>query len=252
MADPSARPRIGITCDFEDKTDARGAPAPRFWLSQTYVRALSQAGADPYILPHLGDVSEDRARALLAPMQALVVSGGAFDIDPSLYGEAKHPACGPLSPTRTAFEAQLLKVALAAHLPVLGVCGGMQLMAVLGGGSLYQDTSLRPHHTQTHEQPFDKARPSHPVQVRPGSLLEQLCGSRTLEVNSTHHQLVRDPGHYGPSGHSPDGVIEALEDPSYGFCLGVQWHPEALQDGSGLPIYRGLVQAARARLGRSL
>jgi putative glutamine amidotransferase len=243
MADPSARPRIAVTCDFEHKTDARGAPAPRFWLSETYVRTLSQAGADPYILPHLGDIDEQRAKDLLGPMQALVVSGGAFDIDPALYGQAKHPSCGPLAPTRTRFEAQLLKVALARDLPVLGVCGGMQLMAVLGGGSLYQDVSLRPH-TDVHEQPFDKTKPSHSVRVRDGSLLRRLTGQASLEVNSTHHQLVHQPGSYEPSGHSPDGVIEALEDPSRAFCLGVQWHPEALPQG--VALYKGLVEAARA------
>lgn len=205
------------------------------------------AGGEPYLLPHVPNLTGARAEALMAPMDALVVSGGAFDLDPALYGQAKHPLCGQLAPQRTSFETELLQAALAAGLPILGVCGGMQLMAILDGGTLHQDLTLRPG-TDVHEQKFDKRQPSHPVTVAQGSLLHRLTGAERFEVNSTHHQIIASPGGYRVSAESPDGVIEAIEHDAHGYRLGVQWHPEVMADDSGIAIYKGLVQAARAKL----
>lgn len=232
----SPRPRIGITLD----ADAAGR---RYELPRGYVEAVLDAGGLPILLPHAVDV----AGAYLALLDGLVVSGGDFDVPPELYGEARRPGCGPSRPERTRFEKDLLEAALAARLPVLGVCGGMQLLDVVRGGTLWQDlpgeAGLRGH-----EQPAPKDVPSHEVTIAPGTQLAALSGAGPLMVNSTHHQAVREPG---PgvlvSARAPDGVVEAIELPDLPFALGVQWHPEATRDDPRhAAIYRGLVDAARS------
>jgi putative glutamine amidotransferase len=152
-------------------------------------------------------------------------------------------------PSRSTAELALLAVALAAGVPVLGVCGGMQVLAVGLGGSLWQDlpADLDVH---GHEQPHPKDEPSHEVTIAPGSLLSRLVGESSLRVNSTHHQAVREPGRGARiSARSADDVVEAIEVPAHPFALGVQWHPESAlaHEPRHLAIYAGLVDAARRR-----
>lgn len=232
----TTRPRVGLTLDVE-----RGRA--RYTLEVRYAEAVLAAGGLPILLPH----ARDAAGAYLALLDALVVTGGAFDIPPELYGEARREVCGPLEPERTAFEKDLLEAALAARLPVLGVCGGMQLMNVVRGGTLHQDLSADAGATG-HEQPAPKDVPSHVALVAPGTHLASIVGAGALPVNSTHHQAVKDPGAgVLVSARAPDGVIEAIELPDLPFAVGVQWHPEAAlrHEPRHAAIYRGLVQAAR-------
>lgn len=233
----TARPRIGLTLDA-DEADRR------YQLNQTYVEAVLLAGGLPILLPHVAAA----AGAYLALLDGLVVTGGAFDVPPELYGEARRDACGRLAPERTRFEKDLLEAALAVRMPVLGVCGGMQLLNVVRGGTLYQDLPADAG-LRGHEQPPPKDAPSHDVAVAPGTQLEVLVGPGPLGVNSTHHQAVREPGAgVLVSARAPDGVIEALELPDLPFAIGVQWHPEALlrREPRHAAIYRGLVDAARS------
>jgi putative glutamine amidotransferase len=233
-----ARPRIGITLDADDE-------GRRYQLPRGYVDAVLGAGGLPVLVPY---VEGPALAAYLALVDGLVVTGGAFDVPPELYGEARRPACGALKPERTRFEKELLEAALAARLPVLGVCGGMQLLDVVRGGTLYQDLRTDAG-IAGHEQPAPKDAPSHDVEVAPGTLLAGLVGAGRLAVNSTHHQAVRDAG---PgvlvTARAPDGVIEALELPDLPFAVGVQWHPEAVarHEPRHAGIYRGLVEAARS------
>lgn len=237
---------IGITCDRDTFTDSRGAPAPRFFCPESYVRAVAGAGADPLLLP---SPLPERAADLLGRLDGIVVAGGDFDIPPSYFGEAPHPKLGRLQPERTASEAALLLTALARDIPLLAVCGGMQLLNVVQGGTLYQDLGSRPG-TGAHEQPGDKRHPSHLVKVAPGSLLAKWCGGLELQVNSTHHQVIARVGSgLLVSGQAPDGVVEAIELSAARFAVGVQWHPEALASAEQLGLYRGLVAAARSATG---
>ena len=232
----TARPRIGLTLDVDDRR-------ARYGLEVAYVDAVLAAGGLPILLPH----AKDAAAAYLALIDGLVVTGGAFDVPPELYGEARREVCGPTRPERTAFERDLLEAALAARLPVLGVCGGMQLVNVVRGGTLHQDLPADAG-IAGHEQPPPKDDPSHDVAVATVTLLADLVGAGALPVNSTHHQAVRDPGAgVLVSARAPDGVIEAIELPDLPFALGVQWHPEAVlrHDARHAAIYRGLVRAAR-------
>jgi putative glutamine amidotransferase len=230
-----SRPRIGVTLDADEG-------GRRYELPRTYADAVLAAGGLPILLPHAAEA----AQAYLALLDGLVVTGGAFDVPPELYGEARRPECGPSKPERTAFERELLEAALAARLPVLGVCGGMQLLNVVRGGTLHQDLA-RDAGISGHEQPPPKDVPSHAVAVASGSRLAALVGAGELPVNSTHHQAVKAVGSgLLVSARAPDGVVEAIELPDLRFALGVQWHPEAVlrHEARHAALYRGLVAAA--------
>jgi putative glutamine amidotransferase len=232
----TSRPRIGLTLDADEKG--------RYQLGRAYVDAVLAAGGLPILLPHDRSV----AAAYLALLDGLVVTGGAFDVPPDLYGEARRDVCGVLKPERTLFEKDLLEAALAARVPVLGICGGMQLLNVVQGGTLYQDLPADAG-IHGHEQPAPKDAPSHDVTVQAGTQLAELVGAGPLRVNSTHHQAVRDGGAgVLVSARAPDGVIEAIELPDVAFAVAVQWHPEAVlrHEPRHAAIYRGLVDAARS------
>jgi putative glutamine amidotransferase len=231
------RPRIGVTLDADEATR-------RYELKRGYVDALLSAGGLPILLPH-ADASV--AAAYLALLDGLVVTGGAFDIPPELYGEPRRAVCGPLKAERTGFEKDLLEAALAISLPVLGICGGMQLLNVVRGGTLFQDLQADAG-IAGHEQAPPKDAPSHEVQVGAGTHLARLLGAGPLRVNSTHHQAVRDPGQgVLVCGRAPDGVVEAIELPDLAYAMGVQWHPEAVvrHDPRQAALFTGLVEAAR-------
>jgi putative glutamine amidotransferase len=232
------RPRIGLTADAADGDG-------RYELKRSYVDAVVAAGGLPLLLPH----EPALAGGYLDALDGLVVTGGAFDVPPELYGEARRHACGPTRPARTAAELKLLLAALERGLPVLGVCGGMQLMAVARGGTLFQDL-VSDAGLHGHEQPPPKDLPAHPVLVLEGTWLASLVGAGPLPVNSTHHQGLRTAGDgVKVAATSPDGLIEAIELDGAAFALGVQWHPEALlrHEPRHAAIYRGLVVAARRR-----
>lgn len=230
------RPRIGLTLDIDEA-------GLTYRLPRAYAEAIAAAGGLPLPLTYeLG-----RAEELLLLCDGLVVTGGAFDVPPELYGEARRPACGPSWPERTTFELALTRLALARDLPLLGVCGGMQLLAVACGGSLHQDLATDLGLTG-HRQPPPKDAPSHAAQVAAGTRLAALVGAGQLLVNSTHHQAVREPGRgVTVSARAADGVIEAIELDDRRFALGVQWHPEALAraEPRHAAIYGGLVAAAK-------
>ncbi len=241
-------PIIGLTADLGETIARPGRPSlPRYELKQAYCDAIISAGALPLILPYVGDSSDMSAiSTLIGLCDGLVVTGGAFDIPPALYGETAHAALGVQKPTRTHFEQQLLRAALGADLPLLGVCGGMQLLAVELGATLVQDIGSERPSAMNHEQPDDSREPAHTVNVEPDSLLSRITGASQLRVNSTHHQAVLSSGRATISGVAPDGVVEAIEGRGR-FVLGVQWHPELLSDAASSAIYRAFVQAAAER-----
>ena len=231
-----SRPRIGLTLDLDEQ-------ACRYQLPRAYADAVLAAGGLPVPIPY-GDGAV--AGAYLALCDGLVVTGGAFDVPPERYGASRSAACGPAKVERTDFEWALCEAALAGRIPLLGVCGGMQLVNVVRGGTLVQD--LPAGTGLSHEQPEPKDRPWHAVEIVPGTLLASLVGGQPLPANSTHHQAVDRPGAgVLVSGRAPDGVVEAIELPDAPFALGVQWHPEAVgrHEPRHLALYRGLVAAAR-------
>ena len=234
------RPLVGITLDSE--VPGGWSRYPWYALRQNYAAAVAEAGGLPVALPHDTDLAAD----WLDRLDALVVTGGAFDIEPAMYGEGDRHETVVLKEGRTAAELALLRGALQRDMPVLGICGGEQLMAVALGGTLIQHIPDSIPDCVAHEQKTRHDEPGHPVTVAAGSLLARITGTERMLVNTSHHQAVRDAG---PgvivNAVAPDGVVEGIEDPRYGFCLGVQWHPEFHTDPGDALIFRALVEACR-------
>lgn len=232
-------PLIGVTLDSEQPGGY--SRYPWYALRANYCDAIVQAGGLPVALPHHAAL----AAAYLDRIAALVMTGGAFDVDPDLYGDLGRHRSTTLKQARTEAELALLRGALERDLPVLAICGGQQLLAVALGGTLIQHIPDALPAALAHEQPNPRHEAGHPVAVAPGTLLARIVGEPTMAVNSAHHQAVRDPGpHAVVSARAPDGVIEGIEDPRRRFCLGVQWHPEYLIDPGDRRIFAALVAAA--------
>ncbi|WP_225410517.1 gamma-glutamyl-gamma-aminobutyrate hydrolase family protein [Stigmatella hybrida] len=241
---PPRRPNIGITPDWSDATP--DSPFARYELKVPYAEAVLRSGGLPFVLPYTDDPL--CVEAYLDRVSGVLVTGGAFDIPAEAYGETSGEGMGPLKEGRTAFETALMRSALKRNMPVLGICGGMQLLNVVLGGTLHQDIARELPEAREHQQKHDRAQPQHPVDVREGSLLAEAVGRGQLMVNSTHHQAVKKPGpQVNVSAVSSDGVIEAIESTAHLFAVGVQWHPEYMIHN--LPVHGGLykvfIQKAR-------
>ena len=147
---------------------------------------------------------------------------------------------------RTAFELAMTRGALARDMPVLGICGGQQLLHVALGGTLIQHIPDAVEDALPHEQPNPRDEPGHAVDVKANTLLHRIAAADRLEVNSAHHQAAADePAGVVVNATAPDGVIEGIEAPNYRFCLGVQWHPEFHISSADAAIFQALVNAAR-------
>ncbi len=234
------RPVIGITLDAEP---AGGySKLPWYALRENYCDVIWAAGGLPLALPHFAAGAE----AYLDRIQGLVITGGAFDVDPALYGEGgmRHETV-ILKEKRTAFEFAITRGAIARNLPILGICGGEQLLNVVLGGPLIQHIPDTIPNALAHEQPNPRHEPGHTVSITPGSLLHRITNATELSVNSAHHQAVRAPAPgLVASAFAPDGVIEAIEHPGQRFCLGVQWHPEYLVSAGDQQILAAFIAAA--------
>ena len=227
------RPLIGIPChaDFRD-----GSRRPVYCNNRTYVHAVERAGGVPVLIPLYEDLS--LLDTLLPRLDGLLLSGGA-DIEPARYGEDPHPLADKPDKILDEIELFLADWAVQEDVPTLGVCRGMQILNVALGGTLYQDIEdtrpgSQPHSWRQHPRDFM----AHTVEVLAGSRMEAVLGTRTLKVNSLHHQAVNKPGRgVVISGRAEDGIAELLELPDKRFVLAVQYHPEE--------IYMKEVTAAR-------
>ena len=233
------RPVIGVTLDSEQSGGY--SKYPWYAIRQNYAEAIVAAGGLPIALPHDPVLAPD----YLDRIDGLVVTGGAFDVDPALYGAAGRHATVTLKPGRTAAEQALTEGALARNLPVLGICGGEQLLAVVLGGTLIQHIPDAIPDALEHEQRNPRHEAGHAVAVTPGTLLYRIVGVAHMQVNSSHHQAVREPGRFAVvNAVAADSVIEGIEDPRYRFCLGVQWHPEFGIDPGDRRIFDALIAAS--------
>ncbi|MSO54819.1 MAG: gamma-glutamyl-gamma-aminobutyrate hydrolase family protein [Rhodospirillales bacterium] len=233
-------PVIGITVDSEEPGGY--SKKPWYALRQNYAEAVSAAGGLPMLLPHCADRAED----YLDRIDGLLISGGHFDVDPQLFGEASRHPTVKLKSARTAFELAITKGALDRDMPVLGICGGQQLLNVALGGSLIQHIPDEVQGALAHEQPNPRDEPGHDVAITEGTLLHRVLGVTKLGVNSAHHQAAKAVSSAAVvNAVAPDGVIEGIEAPGRRFCLGVQWHPEYAINPAEARLFQAFVDACR-------
>lgn len=234
------RPIIGVTLDAEEPGGY--SKLPWYALRKNYFSALAEAGALPVALPHQTELAE----AYLDEIDGLMITGGAFDVDPSLYGGGETHPTVTLKANRTDFELAVTRGALARNMPVLGICGGQQLLAVALGGTLIQHIPDSIQTSIEHEQPNPRDQPGHEVAIKPDTLLARIIGKPRMAVNSAHHQAVATPGSGAVvNALAPDGVVEGVESASHRFALGVQWHPEYAVDPADPLIFAAFVAACR-------
>jgi len=215
---------------------------------EDYRQSILHAGGEPRVV----DPSM-RIEDALAGIDGLLLTGGD-DVAPTRYGEAPHPAVVEAEAARDEFEIALVQAARERRLPILAICRGIQVLNVACGGTLVQDIPSQVPGAGAHSLTVPPSEPyslAHEIWLEKDSLLSKLMSERlndadTCEVNSRHHQAVRSlaPG-FRVSATAPDGVIEAIEDPSAPFCLGVQWHPENFwRTGEFRPLFEGFLTAA--------
>jgi putative glutamine amidotransferase len=219
----SPLPLIGITADSFDAAPASLRDA--LVLPARYLRAVEHAGGVPVML---ASQPREAIRRLLEILQGLVLSGGDFDIHPRHYGTKPSRHIGTIKERRTDFELAIASAAMDRDLPVLGVCGGAQAINVALGGSLHQDIAAE-FGSSAIEHTSQNPKGRHAVQIQPGSQLFRIFRRGRVQVNTSHHQCVKDLGRgLIVNARADDGVIEGIESTRHTFVLGVQWHPEAL------------------------
>lgn len=219
-------------------------PGERYSVHRGYLDALAAVGAAPLLVPAGPGLAQLDVGAWLDGCDAVLVTGGG-DVAPAAYGATPSTdTLDELDEDRDGVELAVTRWAVATGRPVLGICRGIQLVAVALGGTLIQDLPTAGH--QGHWDLEREYEPSHAVKVEPGSLAEAALGGAGI-VNSIHHQAVADPGpHLVATAWSPDGVIEAVEATRGTPVLGVQWHPERLAgtDARHLAPFRWLREAS--------
>lgn len=218
------RPTVGITAAVEDVSYGPWKDVPAALSPMSYVGSVLRAGGRPIILVPNPDDAEDPP-GVLDLLDALIISGGAGDLDPALYGEERHPETGPINPERDAYELALVKGAVERNLPTLGVCRGIEVINVAYGGTLEQHLPDSAGHEK------HRARGTfvdHEVKLLEDSLAARATGDILEAVKSCHHQGIREVGGglLATGWATMDDTVEAIEDPERDFMLGVLWHPE--------------------------
>jgi putative glutamine amidotransferase len=235
-------PVIGVSAYVEAVDRSPWVQQRSVVLPYRYVDHLERAGAIAVLLPPRVDATEAMADAVLSRLDGLVISGGA-DVEASRYDEEPHPTSQRPRRDRDAWELALARVSRERGTPVLGVCRGMQVMAVAAGGSLVQHLPEVVGHEAHSPEPGEYS--SHHATPVPGTRLAALLGAEDLAVPTYHHQAVRPETlrgtPYVPSAWHADGTLEAMEDPTATFRLAVQWHPEA---GDDMRLFEALVAEA--------
>ncbi len=215
------RPLIGITA----RHDITSEKLPSVMLLQAYVTAIIDAGGAPILIPP--ELPEDGWRVMLDRLDGVLFSGGA-DIGLEHFDGEPHPTV-EVNPARDELELPLLRAAVDADKPTLGICRGFQVMNVALGGTLYTHIIDQLPNALEHQRYSLQPRTylAHPVRVEEGTRLADILGTPLLDVNSLHHQGIKDlaPG-LKPTAYAPDGLIEGIELPDRKFAMAVQWHPE--------------------------
>ena len=217
------KPIIGITLDSENS----GGYSKFDWyaIRKNYLESIEQLGGIAFPLSH----NLDNISIYADIIDGLIITGGDFSISPNLYGEKTLKFSENQKNLRTEFEYNICEKSLQKNIPILGICGGEQLLNVYFGGTLVQHIKTFFPNAINHEQIEPRNKTSHSVLIDKSSKLYEIIKMKSIEVNSAHYQSVKVPGeNVHISGKSKDGIIESIENKKYKWCIGVQWHPEFL------------------------
>lgn len=233
------RPVIGITaahCTEELKT------FPRHY----YVESIRKAGGIPLILPPVQ--TSEEASEVINLIHGLLLTGGG-DISPVYLKEEPRSGIGGCLPERDMSEIMLTQLAMQRDLPLLGICRGIQVLAIASGGRIYQDIPSQYPTAMEHSQTAPRQYAWHDVDIVEESVLFRLLGETKIGVNSLHHQAVSEiPQGFRQNALASDGITEGIEKTDAKFCIGVQWHPESLKnDKHSETLFRRFVDACRER-----
>lgn len=233
----TTRPVIGLTMDSAERAD-------RLEVGAHYVQSIEKAGGLPLAIPFI--VDHALIPQIVDQFDGILFIGGD-DLDPSLWGEEWHPNAVHIDPQRQNFELALLAEVEKRHMPTLGICLGCQLLNVYRGGSLHQFLPDLPRDSAIEHRKLDRELPAHAIRVQGDSQIGKAIGKTELEANTYHKQAANKMGRgLRVVATSPDGVIEAFEDPNFPLFAAVQWHPERLNDrAEHLALFELLVDKAR-------
>jgi putative glutamine amidotransferase len=235
-----SKPLIGITT--RNGKDPDGHPLTA--LQHTYTRAIVQAGGLPILIPSM--LAEEDFLDLYSHVAGILFTGGG-DVALEYFNGADHPRIGEVDNERDATEISLMRAAVHDGKPVLGICRGVQVMNVALGGTLYTHIPDQLKGALDHAYPGDLRRVLvHPVNVDGTSRSAEIFGETLLNVNSLHHQGLKD---IAPSlratGYAPDGLVEVVEMPGHPYAVSVQWHPEWITDQIPMQrLFKSFVDAA--------
>lgn len=247
------RPLIGITTQTLQSMDGIPEGLPHSWvMNRKYFDAVVLGGGIPIMVPLFFDDLET-LRATFDRLDGVLIPGGV-DMDPGTYHEDAHPKLGRIDPPRDRVEMLFARWAREEGVPTLGICRGLQVMSVAAGGDLWQDVADQVPGTMKHDYfPNDgwtRDHIAHEVELAAGSRIREILDRSVAPVNSMHHQAIRRLGAgLQATAWAADGVLEAAEDPSHPFYVGVQWHPESMEivDPPTRRLFEALVEAAGAR-----
>ena len=229
------KPIIGITLDSEEPGGY--SKFPWYAIRKNYIDSVELLNGIALPLSH----SLDNIDPYLKIIDGLIITGGNFDISPSIYGLMNNKTYNEKL-DRTKFEIEICKKSLKKNIPVLGICGGEQVLNICLGGTLFEDINSCIPNSLNHEQSEPRNTTSHSVYIEPSSKLYSIIKEKKIYVNSAHHQSVDEPGeNISICAIAEDGVVEAIESKNYKWCFGMQWHPEFLITNSDKLIIQDFI-----------
>ncbi len=216
------KPLIGITLDSEEF--GLYSKFPWYATRKNYLHSIYESGGIPFPLFHDINSIEELSERL----DGLIITGGNFDINPELY-DANVSESRTVKNNRTEFELCMFKKFIQLHKPILGICGGEQLINVACGGTLIQDIKTEKNTLINHEQTNPRNETSHSIKIKKNTKLYSIISKNKIFVNSAHHQSVKFLGkNLIECAKAEDNIVEAIEHINHPWCIGVQWHPEFL------------------------
>ncbi|ATP41168.1 gamma-glutamyl-gamma-aminobutyrate hydrolase [Solibacillus sp. R5-41] len=210
-------------------------------INNTYINAIKKAGGTPICLPV---INEENIEQVLDIVDG-VVSIGGYDVNPLIFGQEPHFKLGVVIDERDKSDMLIMKRAFEREIPILGICRGEQVMNVAFGGTLYQDIDTQVENVLKHTQVSLRHEVTHTVELEP-SKLQQIVGAATILTNSFHHQAIDAVADgFIINARAKDGVIEGIEHPTHPYCIGVQWHPEGLEnDAPSDKLFKSFIDAS--------